>query len=181
MEKLPLDRTRWPFIALVACAATVATAYAVEFLLHFAPCQMCYWQRYAYYAAGGIALFGIAANWRGAKPQFMSALCLLLGLVFAAGAFIAVWHSLVEWKIVPALDGCVANRGAAISGNLWDQLNRPIAVASCDKAPFRIVGLSMAGWNAIASAALSVASFLAATRSVSTDTENEPVKLDEAA
>lgn len=181
MEKLPLDRTRWPFIALVACAAMMATAYAVEYLLHFAPCQMCYWQRWVYWTAGGVALLAIAANWRGAKPQFMSALCILLGLVFATGAFIAAWHSLVEWKIVPALDGCVANRGAAISANLWDQLSRPIAVASCDKAPFHVLGLSMAGWNAVASLALAAASFFAATRPMRTDTANEPVTLDEAA
>lgn len=181
MEKLPLDRTRWPFIALVACAATIATAYAVELFLHFAPCQMCYWQRYVYYAAGGVALLGIVANWRGARPQLMSGLCLLLGLIFAAGAFIATWHSLVEWKLVPALDGCIANRGAQISSNLWEQLDRPIAVASCDKAPFHILGLSMAGWNAVASVALAAASFFAATRSIGTDTENEPLKLDEAA
>lgn len=181
MEKLPLDRTRWPFIALVACAAAMATAYAVEFLLHFAPCQMCYWQRYVYYTAGGVALFAIVANWRGAKPQFMSILCLLLGLVFAIGAFISIWHSLVEWKIVPPLDGCVASRPAAISGNLWEQLSRPIAVASCDKAPFYIIGLSMAGWNAVASLALAAASFFAATRPMRTDTANEPLGLEEAA
>jgi disulfide bond formation protein DsbB len=181
MEKLPLDRTRWPFIALVACAAMMATAYAVEFLLHFAPCQMCHWQRYVYWTAGGVALLGIAVNWRGARPQLMAGLCVLLGLIFAAGAFIAIWHSLVEWKVVPPLDGCVANRGAQISGNLWDQLSRPIAVPSCDKAPFHVLGLSMAGWNAVASIALAAASFFAATRSARTDTANEPLRLEEAA
>jgi disulfide bond formation protein DsbB len=181
MEKLPLDRTRWPFIALVACAAMMATAYAVEIFLHFAPCQMCYWQRYVYWTAGGVALLAIIANWRGARPQFMAIVCMLLGLIFAAGAFIAIWHSLVEWKIVPALDGCVANRGAEISGNLWDQLSRPIAVASCDKAPFYILWLSMAGWNGVASIALAAASFFAATRPMLTDTANEPLTLDEAA
>jgi disulfide bond formation protein DsbB len=44
--------------------------------------------------------------------------------------------------------------------------------------PFPILGLSMAGWNALASIALAAASFFAATRTRRTDTNNEPVKLE---
>jgi disulfide bond formation protein DsbB len=44
--------------------------------------------------------------------------------------------------------------------------------------PFPILGLSMAGWNALASISLAVASFLAATRTRGADTNNEPVKLE---
>jgi disulfide bond formation protein DsbB len=56
MEKLPLDRARWPFLALIASGAMLATAYAVEYLLFFAPCQMCFWQRYVYWGAGALGL-----------------------------------------------------------------------------------------------------------------------------
>src|SRR5262245_59426027 len=109
MEKLPLDRARWPFIALLASAAMLATAHAVEAFLHFAPCQMCYWQRYVFWGAGVVALISIALNWRGAQPRLMQAMCILLGLIFLGGAVIAIWHSLVEWKILPPLSGCVAS------------------------------------------------------------------------
>jgi disulfide bond formation protein DsbB len=44
-----------------------------------------------------------------------------------------------------------------------------------------VLGLSMAGWNAVASIALAAASFFAATRSARTDTANEPLRLEEAA
>lgn len=176
MEKLPLDRMRWPFIALLASAAMLATAYAVEYLLFFAPCQMCYWQRYVYWGAGGLGLLAIALNWRAPQPRLMAAMCMLIGVVFLGGAFIASWHALVEWKVLPPLGGCVATGPLNVSGDLWEQLGNRIAVPSCDKAPFHVLGLSMAGWNAIASVILAGASFFAATRTVRTDTANEPVK-----
>jgi len=177
MEKLPLDRSRWPFIALLASAAMLATAHAVELFLHFAPCQMCYWQRYVYWGTGAIALLSIALNWRGAQPRLMQAMCVVLGLAFLGGAVIAAWHSLVEWKILPPLSGCVASENLRPTDDLWARLSQPIAVASCDKAPFHVLGLSMAGWNALASLALAVCSFLAAARPMRTDTANEPAQL----
>jgi disulfide bond formation protein DsbB len=159
----------------------MASAYAVEIFLHYAPCQMCWWQRYAYIAAGAVALLSIGINWRGAQPRLMSAACILLGVIFVAGAFIAAWHSLVEWKILPALQGCVASSKISATGDLWTQLGKPIAVASCADAPFRIPnmpwGLSMAGWNALVSLALAAGSFIAASRPMRTDTANEPVRV----
>ena len=178
MGILPLDRARWPFIALIASAVMLATAQAVETFLHFAPCQMCWWQRYVYWTAAAVALISIAANWRGARPQLMVGMCALLGLIFLTGAGIAVWHSLVEWKLVPALNGCVASGKIDDGGDLWSKLGQPIAVASCSEAPFRILGLSMAGWNAIASLGLAAASFFAASRPMRTDTANEPMKAE---
>jgi len=159
----------------------LATAHAVEIFLHFAPCQMCYWQRYVFWGAGAIALLAIALNWRGARPRLKQAMCILLGLVFLGGAVIAIWHSLVEWKILPPLSGCVASGNITPSENLWDRLGKPIAVASCDKAPFYIIGLSMAGWNAVGSLALAGLSFYCSRRGARTDTNNEPIRLDEAA
>lgn len=159
----------------------MASAYAVEIFLHYAPCQMCWWQRYAYIAAGAIALVSIGINWRGARPVLMQATCLALGLVFLAGAFIAGWHALVEWKILPALEGCVASGTLDAQDDLWSKLGKPIAVASCADAPFRVPnaewGLSMAGWNTLVSLALAAGSFMAASRPMRTDTANEPVRV----
>jgi disulfide bond formation protein DsbB len=177
MERLPLDRARWPFIALLACAAVLASAYAVEIFLHFAPCQMCWWQRYAYMGAGALALTSIGLNWRGAQPGLMSAACVLLGLVFVGSAVIAGWHALVEWKILPPLSGCVASGTLDAQGDLWGKLGKPIAVPSCADAPFRIIGLSMAGWNVPVSLVLAAGSFMAASRPMRTDTANEPVRV----
>ena len=181
MEMLPLDRARWPFIALLASAAMLGAAQIVETFFHYAPCQMCWWQRYVYWAAAALALLSIAANWGGARPGLMRASCVLLGLVFLTGVVIAGWHSLVEWKVLPPLSGCVASGRIEVNDDLWSKLGKPIGVPSCADAPFRIIWLSMAGWNVLASLALAAASFLAAMRPMRTDTNNEPVKLGEEA
>jgi disulfide bond formation protein DsbB len=76
-----------------------------------------------------------------------------------------------------ARGGCVATGRLDVSGDLWEQLGSRMAVASCDTAPFHVLGLSMAGWNAIASIILAGASFFAATRPMRTDTANEPVQV----
>jgi len=67
MNKLPLDRVRWPLVALLASAVTLGFAYYLEFFHNQAPCQMCWWQRYVYFTAGPIALVAIVMNWRGRR------------------------------------------------------------------------------------------------------------------
>src|SRR5262249_43552585 len=102
MEKFPLHRATWPFIALIASAAMLATAHAFEPFLLPAPCPPCHNQRQIYWAAGTIALIAVFLNWRGAPPRLMSTMCVLLGIVFLTGAGIAGYHALVEWRILPA-------------------------------------------------------------------------------
>jgi disulfide bond formation protein DsbB len=177
MGKLSLDRAKWPFIALLASAAMLAAAHAVERLLFLAPCPLCYSQRQVYWAAGALALVAIAFNWRGAPPRLQSAMSVLLGVLFLTGAGIAGYHALVEWGILPAPETCAATGRLDVNGDLWEKLGQRQAIPSCDKVqpPFPILGLSMAGWNFVASTTLAAASFFAASRPVRTDTANEPV------
>jgi disulfide bond formation protein DsbB len=169
--ELPLDRVRWPLIALLASAAMLATAHGFEYFANLAPCHLCYIQRQVYWAAGGIAMIAIFANWRGAPPQMMSMLCFLLGAAFLTGAGVASYHALVEWKILPS-PGCEF-QPLKIHGDLWDQLGKRQKVPSCDEAGWRMLGLSMACWNAIVSVILAGTSVVAALRPMQTDTANE--------
>jgi disulfide bond formation protein DsbB len=56
-----------------------------------------------------------------------------------------------------------------IEGKLSDILNHPIAVPSCKDAKWRLLGLSMAGWNALVSVGLAGLSFIAGSRAMRTD------------
>lgn len=180
MGKLPFDRVRWPLFALLASAAVLAAAYGIfETLMHLAPCQMCWWQRYVYFAAAGVALVAIVFNWRGAGPRTMTTFSILLGLTFAVGVFLGGWHALFEWDLAPGPDTCVAASGSEpIVGNLSDILSKPIGIVSCKEAMWRLPdapwGLSMAGWNFIISTILMIISFYSATQPpVHADTANE--------
>lgn len=182
MNKLPLDRVRWPLVALLASASMLAAAFGIfEALMYLAPCQMCWWQRYAHFATCGVALVAIVCNWRGAGPQLMTWFSTLLGLTFAVSFFLGSWHALFEWNLAPGPDTCVAASGSeAITGNLSDILSKPIGVVSCKDAMWRLPnapwGLSMAGYNAIISGVLMVLSFYSATQPPMRDTANEPVQ-----
>jgi disulfide bond formation protein DsbB len=171
MDRLPLDRVKWPLMALLASAAMLATAHGFEHFANLAPCHLCYVQREIYRVAGGFALAGIFARWRGASAGVMSVLCFALALSFLAEAGVASYHALVEWKVLPS-PGCEF-APLKKSGDIWEQLGRPMKVPSCDEAKWRMLGLSMAGWNALVAFGLTLASLIAALRPMHTDTNNE--------
>lgn len=172
MDKLPLDRARWPIIALLACAAMLGAAHAFERFLLLAPCPLCMTQRHVYWAAGALALVAIVLKWRGAGERFLAAMCLLLGVAFLVGAGVAGYHTLVEWGVLPAPATCTAG-SVDLSGDLWERLGKPLAVPSCAEAQWHFAGLSMAGWNTLVSLGLAALSAVSALRQLPADTANE--------
>jgi disulfide bond formation protein DsbB len=183
MNKLPVDRVRWPLVALLASAASLGFAYYLQIFHNQAPCQMCWWQRYVYFTAIPIALVAIIVNWRGAGPRLLTALSILLGLVFLTGFFIGSWHALFEWDIAPGPAGCTAIGVGDLptDGSLMDMLSKPQAIPSCKDALWRLPeqpwGLSMAGLNAVWSLVLAGLSLFAASQPpMRADTANEPVQ-----
>lgn len=183
MSWLPLDRERWPLAALFVSVATLVAVFILEYVFYQAPCQMCWWQRYVYFAACPVALAAIAFRWRGAGPTLMAVFCFALAAVFLVGAYISTWHALFEWDLAPGPTGCEALGGGVIPENqsLSDMLNRPMGIPSCKEALWRIPdapwGLSMAGMNAILSVALAALSLFSATQlRQRTDTANEVIQ-----
>ena len=136
-------------LALLAFAAPVF-AGASEGWFGLAPCELCLWQRWPYWAAGGfaaIAIFGMR------QPAFG-----LAGLAAAVSAAIGGFHMGVEFGWWPSpLPGCQAATSAG-AGSVEDLLRMlaPTPNKPCDAATFLIPGLplSMAGMNLIYGASL---------------------------
>jgi disulfide bond formation protein DsbB len=183
MWTLPFDRARWPTFALAASAVVLAIAYGFEYIANLGPCQMCWWQRYVYFAAGPIALLGMLAAWRNINPGVLVAVNLMLALAFAIGAGIAFWHAGVEWKVFPGPATCSLADPSAHGDKtipLAERIAKATKVVSCSDALWRLPnadwGLSMAGYNFLISTGLALASLISAFRSsVSprSDTANE--------
>ncbi|MHA3916501.1 disulfide bond formation protein B [Halovulum sp. GXIMD14793] len=119
-------------------------ALGFQYLADMAPCKLCIWQRWPH----GIAivlglLYLVAASWR--------PLLIFGALAALTTAGIGVYHAGVEQHWWPGPDTCTSGPVADVS---TDELFNQIMAAPlvrCDEIPWSMLGISMAGWNAIAS------------------------------
>lgn len=169
MERLrALTAERWPLAAAALSLAMLAVAHAFERLLDLPPCELCLRQREIYWAVLAMSVTGLVL-WRvKPTPRFLTALNVLVGLVFVTGAVVAFYHVGVEYGWFPAPPGCAATLTPAEAARLalepGGSLDRARERVSCTDAPWHFLGLSMAAWNGVASLAFAAASFLAAAR-----------------
>lgn len=159
----------WTAYALAASLAMLGAAHAFERFAGLSPCNLCLKQREVYWAA--VAIAGAATFWavfsrasRG-TPRIAS---FLLAAVFATGAITAGFHAGGElnWWELPAT--CAGGAPGDFDLNSLTSLALGTGpaprVAMCDAVTWSFLGVSMAGWNALVSAALAVFSLLAAKR-----------------
>jgi disulfide bond formation protein DsbB len=139
-----LQPRRASFLLALVSAAILLAALALQFLGGLAPCPLCIWQRWPYVALVTLGLIG----WRW-RPR---ALLGIATLVLLGGAGLAAYHVGIEqgWWALPS--GCIAG-GSAQS---VEELKRLLAEAppACDQVGFIFLGLTLAGWNLVASLAL---------------------------
>ena len=143
-----------------AMALVVGSALAFEHIGGYIPCALCLTQREPYYAGVPLMLLAAAATKFNAPACVSRGLLVIGGLLMVYGMVLGVYHSGVEWQWWAGPETCAtaADGVTKDAGNLLADLNdkRP---PSCDKAALRVLGLSFAGWNVLASAALAYAAF----------------------
>jgi len=155
-----LSRSLGPRALMLAAAAAVILAAVWIFqAFGYAPCELCLTQRYAFYAAVPLALLTAFAS-RFAHG-FARAGFALLAVVFAANAALAAYHVGVEYHWWAGPTACTGGPGSLDVSDLVKAVNSS-KVVRCDEVQLRIAGLSLAGWNVVASAVLAVYAALAA-------------------
>lgn len=147
----------WLLIALATSAAMLATAHGFETFGGLAPCTLCLRQREVYWVALTLAGSGVIVSHVPRLERFTRLFGVLLGLVFLAGMAIAVYHAGAEWKWWPGPTTC-ASTGAHVSAAALASLlhGAKVTAPHCDVAAWRLLGLSMAGWNVLISLKLAV-------------------------
>ena len=144
-------------LASAGSAALLAGAFAFQYIGGLAPCVLCILQRWPHAAAVAIGVLALVLGGR---------LLPLLGAASTAtAAGIAAFHVGVEQKWWEGLTSCTAGSIEGIS--MADLLNPDVIVAApvrCDAIAWAMMGVSMAGWNMIASAVLVGIWLLAARR-----------------
>jgi disulfide bond formation protein DsbB len=147
-------------VALVG-AATIAGAWFFELVIKLKPCPMCLEQRWPYYVGVPLAVVvALAAQRKAPRMIVIVGLVALAGLM-AWGAYMGVFHAGVEWKLWAGPAEC---SGAAELGGAGSLLNRlqSVNITRCDEAAWRFLGISLAGYNALISAALAIVALLGA-------------------
>jgi disulfide bond formation protein DsbB len=138
----PLAKAK--LLALVVPLALLGGAYGFQYVwAHLFPCEMCWWQRYAHFAAIPFAVLALFTGRMGRIFVWLAALA-----IFVSGA-IAFYHAGVELKIFPGFTQCTAALSGSAEDMLKEVFSRPMV--RCDDIQWSWLGISMAGWNAIVS------------------------------
>ncbi|WBT39098.1 disulfide bond formation protein B [Hyphomicrobium sp. DMF-1] len=140
---------RYGGLTLFLATGVILGALAFEHLGGLAPCPLCLMQRYAYYAS--IPLLFIAMALVSEKPRVAALIFFVVALAFLGNAGLGVYHAGVEWKFWPGPDTCGTAQALPTSASdLLSGLDQT-RVVRCDEAAWTFAGLSLAGWNVIAS------------------------------
>lgn len=142
-----MTRTNFILLAILGSAAALAGAYAFEYIGGMAPCQMCWWQRYAHMAAVVIGILALIL--KGRTLPYLGALTAL------TGAAIALYHTGVERAWWQGITSCSTGSIAGLDvTQLLDPSANVAAPVRCDAVAWEMFSLSMASWNGLLCLAL---------------------------
>jgi len=142
-------------LALGVSALLLAGAYISEYGFGLFPCEMCWWQRYAHFAAVALALVSTVA-----PPKRLW--IVLAGLGVLASGLLGGFHAGVEYGWWEGFTTCTSNVQDSGADPLEAIMNAPLI--RCDVAQWTLAGISLAGFNAIISVIFAVAIFVLAGR-----------------
>jgi len=144
----------------IASAIVLGAALMSQYWGGLAPCELCLKERWPWDAA--LAIAAIAFLLSGRVGTGLPAL--VLALIFTAGAALAFYHVGVEQHWFAGPSSCTTNAtGAQSIDDLRKQLLATEPVL-CDQIQWSLFGISLAGWNLIASAAMALCCIAAARR-----------------
>lgn len=167
-----VSRLTRPAVAAATVAgvalATILGALFIEHVLGVKPCELCLKQRIPYYAGVPLAVVVAVAAARGRGGLRPAAGLCLVALVFAVGAIMGGYHAGVEWGLWAGPSDCTgAIAKPAAMTDFLKQLET-VKVVRCDEVAMRILGLSLAAWNAVIATALAALALTGAARAFAT-------------
>ncbi len=146
-------RPLWPLLMMLASGAMLAAAHAFQRFGGLQPCPMCLDQRNWHWAVVGVALVALIATRVSSRVQRAAAI--VLGLVLLGSAAQAFYHVAVEQHWVVGY--CDAR--VDMDDIRPMDFDGAVSAPKCDEIAWQMFGISMAGYNAIISLLLALASF----------------------
>jgi disulfide bond formation protein DsbB len=136
------DFAKARLLALVVPSALMLGALGSQYIGGLHPCEMCYWQRWPHDAAIVLALFAFGTRVNKASHVLVA----LAALAIMVSGGIGVFHAGVEYGWWEGITTC-STTAAGVS--LEDIMRAP--VVRCDVPQWTLLGISLAGFNAIIS------------------------------
>jgi disulfide bond formation protein DsbB len=134
-------------IALLLPLALLGGALGSQYLGGLHPCEMCYWQRWPHAAAIGFAALAFTGP---AESSSSRNFTLLAALAITISGIIGVYHAGVEAKVFEGFTTCTKLATGGTTAEMLKQITHAPLVR-CDQVQWSLLGISMAGWNAILS------------------------------
>jgi len=163
-----LSFTERALLAAFGVSATLlAGAHLFEKVGGLIPCVLCLDQREAHWTALAVAAAGLAAARLFNSRLGAAAAVGAAALVYAVSAGLAFYHTGVEYGYWPGPALCAGGGGAVNIEDLSASLSQKANGPSCEDVQWRFLGVSMAGYNLLASAglfALTLAAAISETR-----------------
>ena len=148
----PLDK-KSAGLAFVLGLAAILGALGSQFIGGLTPCELCLEQRLAYYWGLPILLV-VLVTWNRLPLTVWYIAMAVVTAIFVWGAYMGFYHAGVEWGFWPGPTACTGTGG----GLSFDDLSTGNVerIVPCDEVQFRFLGISLAGYNALISAAIVV-------------------------
>ena len=145
-------------VVLVASLLVLGTALLSQYWGGLIPCELCLLQRWPW----RVAIVFAALAWLVGDRIPLTVAALTIALVFFVSAGLGFYHVGVEQHWFAGPTACSASAG--LTATTIEELRRQLEAAPvvmCDQVQWALFGISLAGWNVVASLAL--AGFCAAS------------------
>ena len=138
------------FLSIIA----LVSAYFVEYILGYKPCNLCLIERLPYFITIIIILIGSIVS------RLEKIILITLALIFSAATILSFYHFGIEQGFFNESLVCISNNeiNNLSKEDLLKELQKE--VVSCKDVQFTLLGLSLATINAIISFILSVITFM---------------------
>ncbi|ODT81984.1 MAG: hypothetical protein ABS76_09080 [Pelagibacterium sp. SCN 64-44] len=147
---LPRDKMA-AFLAFIIGLAAILGALGSQIFGGLVPCELCLEQRLAYYIGLPLLALVLLAWNRLTLPLWYAGMAIVTA-IFVWSTYMGVFHAGVEWGFWPGPTACTGI-GESFDFNALSTMQ---PVIGCDVVQFRFLGMSLAGYNALASLAVVV-------------------------
>jgi disulfide bond formation protein DsbB len=135
-------------LAFLLGLGAILGAWGSQLFGGLVPCELCLEQRVAYY--WGLPMLAlILLSWNRLPLTVWYIAIAVAAAIFAWGTYMGGFHAGVEWGFWPGPTACTGTGG----GITFEQLSDINAshIIQCDAVQFRLLGISLAGYNALVS------------------------------